>query len=47
MKVEPSLDPGDYSYDLLSRSKQSRSEKKVRKAISKLGWSVFHLLVEM
>jgi len=41
IKVEPSLDPL-LTNDPLSKAKQSRSEKKARKAFAKLGECYFH-----
>jgi nascent polypeptide-associated complex subunit alpha len=37
VKVEPQLEPVGISRDVVSKAKQSRSEKKARKAFSKLG----------
>jgi len=37
IKVEPSLDSAEVPHELFSKAKQSRSEKKARKAFAKLG----------
>jgi hypothetical protein len=44
LKVEPSLEPVDFPHDLMSKAKQSRSEKKARKAFAKLGLFLINFL---